>query len=72
VVDYLRRAQLDWPSIHHELKRPGVTLLLWQKYRTANGMLRWADLYTAFCRWCVDQQLEALDVVPCGRELEGL
>ena len=30
-------AQPDWPAIHRELRRPGVTLsLLWEKYRGAH------------------------------------
>ena len=29
-----RRTKADWPAIHRELKRPGVTLrLLWEEYR---------------------------------------
>ena len=31
-----RRSQPDWPMIHRELKRPGVTLQLWQEHRTAH------------------------------------
>jgi transposase len=29
-----RKAEPDWASVHHELRRPGVTLmLLWEEYR---------------------------------------
>jgi transposase len=29
-----RKAEPDWAHIHHELRRPGVTLmLLWEEYR---------------------------------------
>ena len=32
-----RRPQPDWPIIHRELKRPGVTLqLLWEEHRAAH------------------------------------
>jgi transposase len=32
-----RRTQADWPAIHRELKRPGVTLrLLWEEHRAAH------------------------------------
>ena len=31
----LVEAQPDWPTIHRELERPGVTLsLLWEEYRS--------------------------------------
>jgi transposase len=40
----------DWAPVHHELRRPGVTLLLlWQEYRANNpdgyGYSRWCELY---------------------------
>jgi len=43
----------DWPAIHQELKRPGVTLsLLWEEYRAIHpdgyGYSRFCELY---CRW---------------------
>lgn len=49
----LVEAQPDWPAIHRELRRPGVTLsLLWEEYRTAHpdgyGYSRFCDLYR---RW---------------------
>jgi transposase len=29
-----RKAEPDWTHVHHELRRPGVTLmLLWEEYR---------------------------------------
>jgi transposase len=32
-----RRPQPDWPAVHRELRRPGVTLqLLWEEYRAAH------------------------------------
>jgi transposase len=44
------RPQPDWPRIHAELRRPGVTLLLlWQEYRAEQpegyGYSRFCDLY---------------------------
>ena len=37
----LVEAQADWPVIHRELRRPGVTLsLLWEEYRGAQGSVR--------------------------------
>ncbi|MEI6099940.1 MAG: IS21 family transposase [Alphaproteobacteria bacterium] len=49
----LVEAQPDWPLIHRELRRPGVTLsLLWEEYRGAHpegyGYSRFCDLYR---RW---------------------
>ncbi len=40
----------DWPALHRELKRPGVTLsLLWEEYRSVHpggyGYSRFCDLY---------------------------
>jgi len=48
-----RKAEPDWPYIHHELRRPGVTLmLLWEEYRQREpggyGYSRWCDLYRAW------------------------
>jgi transposase len=45
-----RKPAPDWPSLHRELRRPGVTLmLLWQEYRTADpegyGYSRFCELY---------------------------
>ena len=45
-----RKAEPDWAAIHHELRRPGVTLLLlWEEYRalhtTGYGYSRWCELY---------------------------
>ena len=44
------RPQPDWPRVHAELRRPGVTLmLLWQEYRAGQpegyGYSRFCDLY---------------------------
>jgi transposase len=45
-----RKAEPDWPSIHRELRRAGVTLmLLWQEYRAGApegyGYSRFCELY---------------------------
>ena len=45
-----RRAEPDWPAIHRERRRPGVTLmLLWQEYRARQpdgyGYSRFCELY---------------------------
>jgi transposase len=45
-----RKAEPDWPHVHRELRRPGVTLmLLWEEYRAREpggyGYSRWCDLY---------------------------
>jgi transposase len=45
-----RRPAPDWPVLHQELKRPGVTLsLLWEEYRAVHsegyGHSRFCDLY---------------------------
>jgi transposase len=44
------RPQPDWPRLHAELRRPGVTLLLlWEEYRAGQpegyGYSRFCDLY---------------------------
>jgi len=48
-----QRPQPDWPSIHRELRRPGVTLqLLWQEYRARHpdgfGYSWFCDCYRAW------------------------
>jgi transposase len=48
-----RKAEPDWAYVHHELRRPGVTLmLLWEEYRQCepNGYRysRWCELYRAW------------------------
>ena len=45
-----RKAEPDWPALHRELRRPGVTLmLLWHEYRAAEpqgyGYSRFCELY---------------------------
>ena len=45
-----RKAEPDWVTVHRELRRPGVTLmLLWDEYRREQpdgyGYSRWCDLY---------------------------
>jgi len=52
-VSRLVETQPDWPAIHRELKRPGVTLsLLWEEYRAVHpdgyGYSRFCDLHR---RW---------------------
>jgi len=48
-----RKTEPDWAHIHHELRRPGVTLmLLWEEYRQREpdgyGYSRWCELYRAW------------------------
>jgi transposase len=48
-----RRTQADWPAIHRELKRPGVTLrLLWEEHRATHpegyGYSRFCELFRAW------------------------
>ena len=48
-----RKTGSDWAYVHHELRRPGVTLmLLWEEYRQRepNGYRysRWCELYRAW------------------------
>ena len=50
-----RRTKADWPAIHRELKRPGVTLrLLWEEHRAAHpegyGYSRFCELFRAVLR----------------------
>jgi transposase len=47
------KTEPDWTHVHHELRRPGVTLmLLWEEYRQAEpdgyGYSRWCELYRAW------------------------
>ncbi len=48
-----RRPPPDWPALHRELRKSGVTLsLLWEEYRAAHpegyGYSRFCDLYRAW------------------------
>jgi transposase len=48
-----RKAEPDWAYVHHELRRPGVTLmLLWEEYRQRDPdgyrYSRWCELYRAW------------------------
>jgi transposase len=48
-----QRARPDWPTVHRELRRPGVTLqLLWEEHRAAHpdgyGYSRFCELYRAW------------------------
>jgi transposase len=50
-----QRPQPEWTAVHHELRRPGVTLqLTWEEYRSAHpdgyGYSRYCDLYRAWER----------------------
>src|SRR5437660_2909312 len=45
-----RKVEPEWMHVHHELRRPGVTLmLLWEEYRQATpdgyGYSRWCEFY---------------------------
>jgi transposase len=47
-----RKTEPDWASVHLELRRPGVTMmLLWEEYRQREpggyGYSRWCELYRA-------------------------
>ena len=49
------RDEPDWTHVHHELRRPGVTLqLLWEEYREARpqgyAYSRWCELYRGWER----------------------
>lgn len=53
VVSPDRRALPDWPVVHRDLRRPGVTLsLLWEEYRAVHpqgyGYSRFCELYRAW------------------------
>jgi len=48
-----RKTEPDWAYVHHELRRPGVTLmLLWEEYRQRDPggyrYSRWCELYRAW------------------------
>ena len=48
-----RKAEADWAYVHHELRRPGVTLmLLWEEYRQREPdgyrYSRWCELFRAW------------------------
>jgi transposase len=48
-----RKSEPDWAYVHHELRRPGVTLmLLWEEYRQREPggyrYSRWCELYRAW------------------------
>ena len=48
-----RRPRPEWPAVHRELRRPGVTLqLLWEEYRAVHpdgyGYSRFCELYRAW------------------------
>jgi transposase len=50
-----QRSLPDWPTVHRELKRPGVTLqLLWEEYRGRHlqgyGYSRFCELYRAWAK----------------------
>ena len=66
------RAEPDFPSMHQELKRPGVTLqLLWEEYRAGAGQK--AYRYSAFCEkyraWTKRLKRSMRQVHPGGERL---
>ncbi len=48
------RLQPEWARLHAELRKPGVTLLLWEEYRAGQpdgyGYTRFCDLHAAWRR----------------------
>jgi transposase len=61
-----RRPQPDWPAVHRELRRPGVTLqLLWEEHRGAHpdgyGYSRYCELYRSWER-CLSPTMRQLHV----------
>jgi transposase len=66
------RQELDYAALHHELKRPGVTLqLLWEEYRADAGDA--AYRYSAFCdkyrAWAKRLKRSMRQVHPGGERL---
>jgi len=66
-----QRPQPDWPQVHHELRRKGVTrFLLWQEYkaihRTGYQYSQFCDLYR---EWRGCQDLEMRQVHKAGEKL---
>lgn len=62
----------DYPAIHQELKRKGVTLqLLWQEYRERHGPATYA--YSQFCdlyrRWRQNLKCSMRQIHPAGEKL---
>jgi len=67
-----KRVAPDFPVLHGELKRPGVTLqLLWEEYHAAHGDL--AYRYSAFCQnyraWARRLKRSMRQVHPAGERL---
>ncbi len=57
-----RKPEPDWPSLHRELRRPGVTLmLLWQEYRAA------APEGYGYSRYVAARVMWSRDAVPLPR-----
>lgn len=66
-----RRPEPDWPALHRERRRPGVTLmLLWQEYRAAApagyGYSRFCELYE---EWASRLSPTMRQVHPAGERL---
>ena len=66
-----RKAEPDWPALHRELRRPGVTLmLLWQEYRAqaaqGYGYSRFCELYG---EWAIRLSPSMRQVHPAGERL---
>ena len=66
------RQEPDYPALHQELKRPGVTLqLLWEEYRAAAGQQ--AYRYSAYCEkyraWAKTLKRSMRQVHPGGERL---
>lgn len=67
-----RRCEPDYPALHQELKRPGVTLqLLWEEYRAGAGQQ--AYRYSAFCEkyraWAARLKRSMRQIHPGGERL---
>lgn len=68
------RQEPDYAALHHELKRPGVTLqLLWEEYRAGVGAGEVAYRYSAFCEkyraWAKGLKRSMRQVHPGGERL---
>jgi hypothetical protein len=66
-----RKPEPDWPILHRELRRPGVTLmLLWQEYRAAAPE---GYGYSRFCELCDEWESRLSPVIrqvhPAGERL---
>jgi len=73
-----RKSAPDWPTLHRELRRPGVTLmLLWQEYRQGEpqgyGYSRFCELYGQWescrrpCGRCIPPASGSSSIMPARR-----